>query len=241
MRDTITLTYLWASYLLGIFTFYFHIIITNNFPTRSIFSVHTPLWQYPCSCTHCMTSIRPYIVALYQKNWSCSVPVPLSSKYFFAQETQELTLSLVVIFLKCCLSSLALRNMILLQANGPYRKFPILPSSARDIPITPSGSLLIVVLIVVWPYALSWEGSLDPFQKSEQSLCWCKTFVSGSEEVGHVPRLLLRIWSNPRTTNDSETTLPLIDRRPSTLKCGRFCCLRYRSNFIDEDWRRWIE
>ena len=51
-----------------------------------------------------------------------------------------------MIFLKCLLSSLALSNV--LQAEGPYRKCPLPPSSARDIPLTSSDSWWIVVVVV---------------------------------------------------------------------------------------------
>jgi hypothetical protein len=94
-----------------------------------------------------MTSKRPYLAALYQKNSSCLRSVHLSSKYFFAHETDDVTLSPVVIFLKCLLHSLALRNV--LQAKGPYRKCPLPPSNASDIPMTSSATWWIVVLVTV--------------------------------------------------------------------------------------------
>jgi len=52
-RETRTLTYLHTSYLLGIFTFYFNIIITIHSQIVVETSVHTPLWQlWPCCWSH---------------------------------------------------------------------------------------------------------------------------------------------------------------------------------------------
>ena len=97
--------------------------------------------------THSMTSTRPYLAAFNQKNRSWFLPVPSSSKYFWTQETEEVTLSPVVILFEYWFSSLALRNI--LQAKGPCLKCPLPPSIWRDIPMTSSASWWIVVLVDV--------------------------------------------------------------------------------------------
>ena len=65
--------------------------------TSVLWSFHT--LAYPCCNAQSMTSIWPYLTVLPQKNSSSLESVPSSSKYFWAQEMEEVTAYPAVTFL----------------------------------------------------------------------------------------------------------------------------------------------
>jgi hypothetical protein len=108
---------------------------------------------------------RLYFSALFQKNRSCLVSVPSSSKYSLAREMDEVTLSPLVIFLS--LTNVLYSFRRLLQARALYLKFPI-PRNKWQIPNISLGTSRIVLLLDD-----ASSSSSSSCSTAATSFCWC--------------------------------------------------------------------